>query len=159
MREPYVLLAPLGTSPGVLTETVWSLAQDGLVPATVHVMTTATGWEVVAGDLGFETENARWDRLSRGVCGLDRPIPVERHVVRGRNGRELRDIRHEQDDLAFGAACYALVRRLTEATNRPPVVGSIAGGRKTMSAHLMTAFCLCARQQDRLVHVLISSTF
>jgi len=36
------------------------------------------------------------------------------------------------------------------------LVGSIAGGRKTMSAHLMTAFSVYARPQDRLTHVLVA---
>ena len=39
------------------------------------------------------------------------------------------------------------------------VVGSLAGGRKSMSALLHVCFCLCGSPRDRLTHVLVNHPF
>ncbi|MEM1055748.1 MAG: CRISPR-associated ring nuclease Csm6 [Bacteroidota bacterium] len=151
MPRPYTLLAAVGMSPAVLTETVWSLAQDGLLPEAVHVLTTSVGQERFETSLLSGGTTSRWSRLCREVIKCE---PTLHFTVPHRGGVPLDDIRSRADDLAFGDACYALVRRLAEPPKAAPLVGSIAGGRKTMSAHVLAAFSLYARPQDRLVHVL-----
>ncbi|MEM9758077.1 MAG: CRISPR-associated ring nuclease Csm6 [Pseudomonadota bacterium] len=169
MPDRYCLVAALGLAPAVLTETVWSLWADaGVVPSEVHVLTTRVGWTQVCKELlGHAVPAADdalalpdhpgtpWAQLCRDVLGLGEAVPLVPHLTRDERGQALDDLRSEADDLAFGAVCYALVRARTASRATPPVVGSIAGGRKTMSAHLTTAFALWARPQDRLVHVLI----
>jgi hypothetical protein len=83
------------------------------------------------------------------------PVDLTFHVPEVR-GRELDDIRRQGDDTRFANLCFRLVERLTRE-DELPLIGSIAGGRKTMSAHLMTAFSVYARPDaDRLTHVLVS---
>lgn len=167
--EPYVLLIATGQSPQVLTETVWSLArqhQPSLFPSSVEVVTTATGkahlrarllgdqqFDPVTGNPVPEPEN-RWEPFCRDVLGLSEPVPIHIHVP-ALQGMPLDDVQTLTDDAAFADLCYALVGRLTRE-HAVPIIGSIAGGRKTMSAHLMTAFSVFARPQDRLTHVLVS---
>lgn len=153
MPQPYTLVAAVGLAPAVLTEAVWSLHQDGLAPEAVHVLTTGEGEGLLQRELFDGGRSSRWRRLCTEVLGLEDALAVEVHVAE-RAGETLPDIRSRADDLDYGRVAYDLVRQLTDAPDDPMVVGSIAGGRRTMGAHLMAAFSLCARPQDRLVHVL-----
>ncbi len=153
MPESYVLVAAVGLAPASLTEAAWSLRQEGFTPAVVHVLTTAQGWRQLETELFRGGVSSRWRRLCTEVLGRAGAVPVEVHVP-DVDGEPLEDLRSRDDDLAFGEVAYALVRRLTDEADDLPVVGSIAGGRRTMGAHLMAAFSLCARPQDRLIHVL-----
>ena len=165
--EPYVLLIATGHSPQVVTETVWSLARQQHPPhhpTAVHVVTTATGAAYGRAQLQgqaahdpqrgtpIEAVADRWTPFCNAV--LDGPVPLHFHVP-SPDGQPLTDIRTPADDTQFANCCYTLVARLTRP-GATPLIGSIAGGRKTMSAHLMTAFCVYARAQDRLTHVLIN---
>jgi CRISPR-associated protein (TIGR02584 family) len=166
--KPYNLLIATGYSPQVITETVWSFArqhQPTLQPACVHVVTTAGGAAQVRALLlgedaldpvrGMPVEGAepRWDAFCTDL--FDRPIPLECHVAESAGGKPLTDIRTPSEDERFADLCYKLVADLTEA-KQLPLIGSIAGGRKTMSAHLMTAFSVYARAHDQLTHILVT---
>lgn len=160
--DTYCLIAALGRSPAVLSETVWSLAQEGRVPTEVHVLTTATGASDVQDRLlspGGGSARPRWDQLCLDVLSLDAPVPVTVHVAKDETGTPLNDVRDAAADLRFGGLCYRLVQSLTESADTPPLVGSVAGGRKTMGAHLTTAFSLWARPADELVHVLVPPAY
>lgn len=164
--EPYTLLAPAGVTPQVVTETVYELhRRHSWVPAAVHVITTTTGAAAVRarllGQEGYSDFAGRplapydaWPRLCSDVLRLAEPPRPEIHVVE-RERVLLDDIRHPADDAAFADACYRLVAQLT-AEGRPRLVGSISGGRKSMSAHVMNAFSALARREDRLCHVLVA---
>lgn len=167
--NPYVLLIVTGESPQVVTETVWSLARQEdppWHPEAVYVVTTAAGAaHTRALLLGEETRDPRrgtpiespanrWAPFCHEVLGQDEPVPLHIEVPTA-GGQALRDIRTPAHDTAFADVCYELVAARTRP-GEPPLFGSIAGGRKTMSAHLMTAFCVYARPQDRLSHVLVN---
>lgn len=166
--RPYVLLIATGQSPQVVTETVWAFAcqhRPALYPAAVHIITTGAGEAQARAQLlgqpqrdpvrGTPYENVadRWSLFCRDVLGRETPVPMHFHVPDA-GGDRLNDVRSVLDDEQFANVCYETVAALT----RPdclPVIGSIAGGRKTMSAHLMTAFSVYARPEDRLSHVLV----
>ena len=163
----YHLVIVMGASPAVLTETVWSLARQHhppLHPAAIDVITTGVGRAIVEARLfGLARRHPvegtlpdaedRWGRFCETVLEGRRP-PVRFHVPARSDGTPLPDIRNAEDDARFAACCYRVV---AEAVAQDlPLVGSIAGGRKTMSAHLMSAFTTMARPMDRLVHVLVS---
>lgn len=163
---PYTLVAVVGMSPQVVTETIFELHRlSGDQPATVHLVTTRIGAAITrARLLGERVRNPltgapvphaedRWTPFCETVLGRP-PIPLEWHVAEA-NGQALDDIRERGDDTCFSDLCYELVERLTRP-DELPLVGSIAGGRKTMSAHLMTAFSVYARPDDRLTHVLVA---
>ncbi|WP_457651304.1 CRISPR-associated ring nuclease Csm6 [Rhodocaloribacter sp.] len=163
----YHLVIVMGASPAVLTETVWSLARQHhppLHPAAIDVITTGVGRAIVEARLfGLARRHPvegtlldaedRWGRFCETVLEGRRP-PVRFHVPTRSDGTPLPDIRNAEDDLRFAALCYRVVAE--GVAQDLPLVGSIAGGRKTMSAHLMSAFTTMARPTDRLVHVLVS---
>ena len=167
--NPYALLIAVGNSPQVITETVYCLARQvnpPLLPAQVEAVTTAAGenatralLEGEGGRIDFRTGRPypdaedRWTPFCCDMLGLDAPVPITYHVPRV-HGRPLEDVLSILDDEQFGDTCYRVVADLT-GKGQPPVIGSIAGGRKTMSAHLMTAFSVYARPEDRLCHVLL----
>jgi CRISPR-associated protein (TIGR02584 family) len=163
--RPYILLIATGQTPQVITETVFQIYQnEDRLPAGVHVVTTrvghAYGRALLFGESlqdperGVPIEGAanRWETFCDDILG--REVDVEFHVPAVENV-EISDIREAGDDTRFANLCYRLVERCTRE-DALPLVGSIAGGRKTMSAHLMTAFSVYARPEDRLTHVLLT---
>ena len=164
-NRPYTLLIATGQAPQVITETVFQIYQDeNRIPAVVHVVTTrvghAYGRALLFGETvhdperGVRIEGAatRWETFCDEILG--RQVDVEFHVPTV-NNVEISDLREVGDDTRFANLCYELVEQLTRE-DALPLVGSIAGGRKTMSAHLMTAFSVYARREDRLTHVLLT---
>lgn len=161
----YNLIAVCGLVPQVITETIYSFARqrEPMYPAAVHVITTADGANFVeAGLFGEERyyrgqiirEAAeRWEAFCEEVLPAHPTFSL--HTPE-HNGEQISDIRSRSDDEEFANYCYELVAELTGEDQMLPLIGSIAGGRKTMSAHLKTAFSVYARPQDRLVHVLVS---
>jgi len=172
--RPYNLLIATGKTPQVVTETVFEInrLEEREPPAVVHVATTRLGKAYGEAQLlgreredperGTPVEDAapRWpifcEEILKRPPGDDgsAPIDLEFHVPTV-EGRGIDDIRRRGDDTRFANLCYRLVERLTRE-DQFPLVGSIAGGRKTMSAHLMTAFSVYGRPEDQLTHVLVS---
>lgn len=169
-----ILVSTLGQSPAVLTETVWRLAKDepSWRPDAIVVITTRDGAREIgpvlldaggplAGLLASETPTVTL-RIPRGDGGEDA-------VVTGTFGDKtaqnelatllkdkstLRDVADGEQARAMGAAIY---RSVAEAVCDPTseLHLSVAGGRKTMSAHALMAFTMLGREQDRASHVLV----
>ncbi len=157
-----VLVAVAGLTPQVVTETVYVLLvrdqHRGLIE--VHVLTTEAGRAVALKRL-LDPRDGAIHRLCRDyrISPTRIAFPPEHvHVLRAADGRPLDDIRSSADNAAVADQIMTFVR---DQTTRPDVVvhGSIAGGRKTMSMLLGTAFMLFGRAQDRLSHVLVSPEF
>ena len=166
--RPYNFVAVVGMSPAIITETIFEIHnQKGTVPRIVHLITTGHGAPFVRAKLlGEDVNNPfsqkpfpdtevkdRWTPFCADVLGRSQPVEVRFHVPEV-NGRPLDDVREKGDDTQFANQCYALVEKLTRP-DELPLIGSIAGGRKTMGAHLMTAFSVFARRTDMLTHVLV----
>lgn len=152
MPSLYHLVATVGLDPASLTRVAWALAQAGHTPAAVHVLTTARGADRLRDALLRGGLSSRWSRLCREILGRDDDLEPRIHIAQ-RDGRSLADVRTRDDDLDFGQMAYQLVRQHTDEPDDLPVVGSIAGGRRTMGAQLTSAFALCGRPVDRLVHI------
>ena len=150
--EYYNLIATLGMKPAVITEAVWKLATDAerpRRPATVSIVTTGQGYVAWITQM---MQGGVWKRFCEAYLDGE-PARPALFVPTGRDDQPLEDLVNAADDTAMAEKCYDLVYRFT----RPgalPLVGSLAGGRKTMSAHLMAAFAVFGRRQDELVHVL-----
>jgi CRISPR-associated protein (TIGR02584 family) len=173
MREPpYNLLITTGKSPQVITETIFELHRDeGLLPASVQVITTRLGRAYGEAQLlgqsrkdpttgeEIEGDKNRWLEFCEEVLGRPpkngkAPIELSFHVPEV-NGQPLEDIRLRGDDTRYANLCYRLVEQYTQE-GELPLIGSIAGGRKTMSAHLMEALGVYGRPDDRLTHILLT---
>lgn len=167
-----VLFAVLGMSPSVLTETVWALACEPVpvLPSRVIVLTTTAGRDALNRQLFLQGDDrlCGWDRLVKAI--ERRGLPVEGHLKFGvasdhvrlfpaPSGKtDLADIATTKDN---AAAADFILRELRAFTEDPStaVLASIAGGRKTMGALLMSCMSLLGRAQDRVLHVLVNTPF
>ena len=178
--EQVVLLAAIGMSPAILTETVWALANppdgsDPVVPDRVIVVTTTRGRDQVARLFAACPQlvgQSPWDALRHsleakghalagklrfGLTADDVRIITALDVARGRSV-ELPDIRDRQENEAAADFLLDQVRGVVENPDTRLVV-SIAGGRKTMSALLYACMTLTGRETDTLTHILVNEPF
>lgn len=155
-----VLLVVTGLSPQVVTETLYALwKQDRrLVPTEVHLITTAQGAEHAR--LNLLSPAIGWVERLRREYALPAIIfpPEHIHVISGRDGRALEDIRSPDDNVCAADFITDLVRGFTDDAHCALHV-SIAGGRKSMGYFVGYALSLFGRAQDRLSHVLVSAPF
>ncbi len=156
-----VLICAVGTTPQVVTETLYALVVDeGTVPAEIHVLTTVRGRRYAL-DALLDRRTGRYYRFCRDY-GLDhREIGFDETCVRvigGPAGDGLEDLRTREDNAAAGRWIAGFVRGHAE---RADVLlhASLAGGRKTMSYYLGHAMQMFGRRRDRLTHVLVSKDF
>ncbi|TVR50716.1 MAG: TIGR02584 family CRISPR-associated protein [Puniceicoccaceae bacterium] len=165
-REPEnVLIALVGLSPAVLTETVFALLQEDppLVPDRIVVLTTATGARLLR-DAFFTrgTWAAFLDHLE-AEAGSDlrnsiRFGPIDdciRILPNADRSADLEDIRTQADNCAVAEYLLETLRAFTE-NDQIRVIASMAGGRKTAGALLHSVLTLLGRAHDRMTHVLVS---
>lgn len=160
----YILLV-LGHSPAVLTELLWRLVGvERNSIAGIEIWTTRSGER----RLQEVFDGPGWNALQDATGPLPPLEPAGTapsddhgtrvHVFTGADG-PLDDVRTEEEALEVNATLHDRLRSLRASL--PPkitIVGSMAGGRKTLSAALQTAFSMQADRGDRLVHVLLHST-
>lgn len=162
MAQGVYVLAVLGESPSVLTELLWWLCVVERRPiAGVEVWATGRGARFVR---SLATGDA-WRSLEASTGPLpdlqpEGTPPDAAHgfrIHRFRLGESvLDDVRSEPESAAVSGILHDRVRTLRAALgDHIQLVGSLAGGRKTVSGALQTAFCLQAGPTDRLVHVLL----
>ena len=159
-----VLISLVGTTPAVLTETVWALANspEPIVPDRIIAVTTAPGAERIKEKLFSEDQ---WKGMLATLSGRD--IAIEEKLRFGPIGdsirvfpnlarnAELDDIRSADDNKAVAEFFMELIRSFTENESTRLIV-SIAGGRKTTSALLHSVMTLLGRAQDQINHILIN---
>jgi CRISPR-associated protein (TIGR02584 family) len=167
-----ILIATIGSSPAVLTETVWALARpsriapsgllpEAVIPDEVVVLTTASGAEKI--NAALFGENSVWTALRKALKVSDTRLTLHPPIVfslpDGSGGtRPLADIRTAEENQA---AADRILREVCSYAKDEEfrLIGSLAGGRKTMSALLHAAFTLAARPGDRLLHILVSEPY
>ncbi len=135
-RQRTVLLSLLGESPGVLTETLWGLAEShpGHFPDEISILTTRKGKEVFESSLADKILPGLMQRI-REEFALDVPRPVcVLHVFHGRDAlQELDDLRNREDVEIAGDAMLRWVRaHVFEENTR--LLASVSGGPLSFSA-------------------------
>lgn len=162
MDKKVVLLAVMGSTPSVLTETVWALAHQNVpvVPDEIVVLTTRLGKEGLRGKV-LSGSPTVWERLKDAL--KKEKIRIEGKLTLGtasigvipdESGDEVEDLRTGDDNLRAADYMLRQVRQYTESPDTV-VLASIAGGRKTMSALLFSCMTLLGRDEDKVYHVLI----
>ena len=148
------LLCVVGTSPAVVSETIFGLCVErGEAIDRVAIVTTTVGKRELAAEL----------RTILAVMAADYhlvniPDPEGLEIlwkIPEQDGAPLEDIR----DATQSAAMANLITRTVEELTRegqPRLHASLAGGRKTMGYYLGSAMSLLARPTDELSHVLVS---
>lgn len=176
MKEPVFVLALMGISPGVITELLWHLVvREQRRVVGVEIWTTAhvdPFQGAVSRHIDRLVEMDRSLRQTLGASARDLPrlaesprgVPSRKELptneirivgFQDRDGGWLADVTDDKAAVCVAEQLHHRLGELTAALGPVGLVGSVAGGRKTMSASLQTAFALHARPQDRLVHVLL----
>jgi CRISPR-associated protein Csx14 len=155
-----VLLAVVGLTPQVITETLFALHQQNKRVDAMHIITTRQGKEMINANLLSPKDGKYHSYLKE--YNID-PATINFgfdhvHTITDENGIEIDDIADEEENEWLLKKCLELTFRFTEDKNTA-VFFSIAGGRKTMSACLMLAAQLYGRPQDRVYHVLVSPEY
>ena len=164
-QSEHLLIALVGLTPAVLTETVYALCQnkDEEIPDRILIITTEQGRKRLIESL-FEQDG--WEELlhrlkieigAETIKGKLRFGPVEdciRLIPSLERDRNLTDIRTLEDNLAVGEFIMDTLRGPCENAD-VQITASLAGGRKTMGALLLSAMSLLGRFSDQLVHVLV----
>lgn len=161
-----VLVAGMGTSPAVLTETVWALAHQkpSVVPDEIVVLTTRPGKDKLRREI-FDGRSNVWGRMCESL--RNEKIDIEGRLVFGdtsirvmpdAQGNGIADLRSGEDNLRAADFMLQQLRQYTESSDTV-VLASIAGGRKTMSALLFSCMTLLGREDDKVFHVLLPSEF
>lgn len=155
-----ILVSGMGTTPAVLTNTVWGLAhqQHPIVPDEIVVFITKSCKELLVQNL---FDDGVWNAM---LSNLKRErIMVEGKLVFGETsirvipdvaGNEINDLRTGDDNLRAADFMLSQLRQYTEDSGTELHV-SIAGGRKTMSALLFSCMTLLGRECDKVYHVLL----
>jgi CRISPR-associated protein (TIGR02584 family) len=179
MGPRYYVIATLGAAPAVLSELLWILVmrEDADI---VGLEVWTTGGDPPPPPSGQARLNTfddaghwskLWTALGDRAHRVPRPrqsVPLEAVLPTIAAGQRtwcvrvfghptpLADVRTPEDALAMEIELHARVRHLrTHLPSDVVLLGSLAGGRKTMSAALQTAFILQSDLSDRLVHVLL----
>lgn len=155
-----ILLAVVGLSPQVITETLYALHQTHRAVHAIHVITTRDGKEQIFAQLLAGGRGHYYAYLDD--YGIDKESidfgPHTIHTITDEHGVEIPDIRDEVDNEHLLTKCLDLAFKFT-SDPETAVFFSVAGGRKTMSSCLTLAAQLYGRSQDRLYHVLVTPEF
>lgn len=155
-----VLIAIVGMSPQVVTETLWALRRErGFIPDEIRVILTRAARDCVVHDL-LDPLEGRFHAFCRdyGLVGRIRFDESCVTVVTDADGRELDDIRTPEES---AAAADTIVRVIGNVCSDPNTIVhvSIAGGRKSMGFFAGYAMSLFARPRDSVSHVLVNDPF
>ena len=155
-----VLVAIVGVSPQVVTETLWALRRErGFIPDEIRVILTRAARDCVVHDL-LDPLEGRFHAFCRdyGLVGRIRFDESCVTVVTDAEGRELDDIRTPEES---AAAADTIVRVIGNVCSDPNTIVhvSIAGGRKSMGFFAGYAMSLFARPRDSVSHVLVNDPF
>lgn len=153
-KNETTLITVLGSSPQVITETLYALKETGF-PNRIIVFTTKHG--------ASQIEQLALHEHIESLCenyGLSVPTLNEHdiNIVKDLNGIELNDIRNSADQESMADQITQTVRELVK-DDKISIHASIAGGRKSMSFYMGYIFSIFARPQDSLSHVLVSPEF
>ncbi|MDF7823144.1 CRISPR-associated ring nuclease Csm6 [Pontiellaceae bacterium B12227] len=159
-----ILVAGVGLSPAVLTNTVWALAHEctPIIPDEVVAITTVTGRGCITGQL--ISSNA-WNRLFQALENEGLPVAGKLAFGSSDSIRILGNGKYDFDDIATpeqnDASADFILKVLRQYTEDPAtrVIASIAGGRKSMSALMISCMSLLGREQDRACHVLVNEPY
>ncbi len=182
----HILICTIGQTPQVVTETVWALKNPSTarqadspriswLPDEIHIVTTSVGYPRVRDAL----QNPK-GHLAPFFPG---PPPVTIHVpcrsgkadtydslpslgdwgdaaqkpgaIYAGSAEALADVNSEHDTATMGDLILQIIARFVREDDTEIHV-SLAGGRKTMSAHALLALTLLGRPQDGASHVLVS---
>jgi len=158
-HERRILVAALGMTPQIITETIYALRVAAAEPFAVNevrIVTTERGKQQAETTLITGGQLAALCReYDLGDIRFDADC-IE--VIRDGRGPGLQDIQTPEHNRIAADTITDFIRRLTIDPSTALHV-SLAGGRKTMGYYIGYALSLYGRAQDRLSHVLVEEGF
>ena len=169
-KDRVVLLSTIGTSPAVLTETIWALAhlEEPIIPDEVVVVTTGKGAQELKKQLFSSDGESTWEGLKKALA--KKKLDVEGKLSFGPVAESIRipatvsktndldDIVTTEDNFLLADFLIREIRKYTEDSG-VQLLTSIAGGRKTMSALMLSCMSLLGRDYDHVLHVLVNPPY
>ena len=158
MNYKETLIFVAGTTPQIITETIYALSQrvPPVYPDELFIITTSTGRKRIEDTL---LKQGVLKNLVREYSLPDISFTEDSFIiVRDETGREIDDIKDESENEVMGDLITSLIQRLT-TDKGTRLHCSLAGGRKTMSFYLGAALQLFGRPWDKLYHVLVTPEF
>ena len=156
LKEVFIFV--VGTTPQVITETIYSLAlsRPPIYADEIYVVTTKLGKKTLIENL--IQRNILNDLISEYNLPEIRLDEGNILIPEGRDNQLVEDICSYEDNEALGDLITSLVREKAK-DDGIRLHCSIAGGRKTMSFYLGAALQLFGRPWDRLYHVIVTPEF
>ncbi|MDA3915712.1 MAG: CRISPR-associated ring nuclease Csm6 [Deltaproteobacteria bacterium] len=155
-----ILLAVVGLSPQVITETLYAIFKSGKNIDEIIVITTNQGKEKIYSTL-LAGQDGNFDKFFEEYNIPRNSILFNHdsiHVICDEHGNTISDLVSEDENRYLLKLCLEITFKLTNMA-QTSIYFSVAGGRKTMSSCLTLAAQLYGRPQDRLCHVLVSPEF
>ncbi len=149
------LVAVVGSTPQVMTETLWALRIDRGVPIDeVFVITTTVGQKTCQKRL---LDEGRFEKMLSDYNIDPKPVFDTDHirVFEDAEGDFLDDIRTSEDNRLARDQLFRWIEDWTKDAH-VALHCSLAGGRKSMGYLLGAAIQFFSRPQDRLYHVLVT---
>ena len=154
-----VLLISTGLSPQVITETLWYYSQSD-TPINfdeVHVITGTVGKKrimenVLGGDRHYDQYCKDYNINKNSLSFNEDSI----HLLLDDDQKPLDDIKTVKQNRAAINQVFKIVSELTKDDD-VRLITSVAGGRKTMSVILGQAMQFFAREQDKIIHVIVEN--
>ena len=149
------LVAVVGNTPQVMTETFWALRiQRHVLIDEVFVITTTMGKETCQKRL---LDEGRFEEMLSDYK-INPPVQFDAdhiHVFKDAEGNFLDDIRTSEDNRLARDQLFRWIENWTKDAHIA-LHCSLAGGRKSMGYLLGAAIQFFGRPQDRLYHVLVT---
>ena len=155
MRYVEVFVFIVGTTPQIVTETIYALNRKAppISPDRIYILTTTTGKKILEKEL---IESGRLETFYKEFK-IKKVMP-EVLVMKDRYDNPLDDIKTGENNEDVGDFIINFLKPFTE-DGSIRLHCSLAGGRKTMGFYLGSALMLLGRPQDRLYHVLVMPEF
>ncbi len=152
-----ILLSTTGSSPQVLTETLYALHQSGRpFPEAVYVITTKSTLDDLVNGLFRDGHlQALIDEYQLPDFKFD-----ESHIwlIEDENGEHIDDAKSIKDQTSMANFITRKVFELTQDEDIR-IHASLAGGRKTMAFYFGYAMSMFGRAQDTLSHVFVNNQY
>ncbi|KZS22762.1 CRISPR-associated ring nuclease Csm6 [Wohlfahrtiimonas chitiniclastica] len=152
-----ILLAVMGTSPQVLTETLYAIHMQGKpFPDEIYLITSANA-KSKAIEWLFEKRQIEYLKTHHRLPSFKFE---QNHIllIEHNNGEIVQSGSEEGDQQGIADSIIRLVSMFT-ADDNCRIHASIAGGRKTMAFYMGYAMSIFGREQDVLSHVFVSKDF
>jgi CRISPR-associated protein Csx14 len=153
-----VLIFVAGTTPQIITETIYALIHQSppVYPDEIHVITTTHGKKLIKENLideGRFIKFCKEFKLREDILNEDAIVVIKDH-----KGNPLEDIKEGPDNEFLGDFVMNFIRSKA-SDDKTRLHCSLAGGRKTMSFYMGSSLQFFGRPWDKLYHVLVTPEF